>query len=463
MNRYRYVPSVLRLVTILLVASCPVQAATFNVDRTTDDASAKTCDDATANDCSLRGAILAANALSEASIINVPAGTFVLSQSSGCTFRIRTSTPGIFTSSQIPLCLSADITIQGAGAAATIIDGDRRGRVLFVSADAVAEVRGVTLRNGTGGTAFFSFGGGGGGILNHGTLTLTETVVSGNTLSAFAHNGVGIENFGTLSLRRSAVMNNVSLLGSEAGGGIHNEGFYSQAVLIVSESTISNNAAGSYGGGISNGATATIINSTISGNTASASFGGGIANLHAGGNFVARLTVINSTISGNACGSFGGGIYNGGLTTSHLSNVTITDNTANTSSFSRGGGGINNQAPEFSLQNTIIAGNRDLGSAPAHDCMAEAGNGLPVTSRGYNLIQDNTHCTILGDTTGNLTGVDPQLGPAARQRRPRQDPCPERRQPRCRWREPRRTGQWRHGLHRNGRARFQPPTGRRWE
>jgi hypothetical protein len=117
-------------------------AAIFNVDRTDDEATADDCDPEVANDCSLRGAILAANALAEASTINVPAGTFVLSQSSTCTYRVKTSTPGIFTSSQIPLCLSKNITIQGAGATATIIDGDRRGRVLFVSADAVAEVRG---------------------------------------------------------------------------------------------------------------------------------------------------------------------------------------------------------------------------------------------------------------------------------------------------------------------------------
>jgi hypothetical protein len=209
MNRYKHVPSLLRLVTILFAASFPAQAATFNVDSTTDDAAATACDDATANDCSLRGAILAANALSEASTINVPAGTYVLSESSTCTFRVRTSSPGIFTSSQIPLCLSNDITIQGAGAAATVIDGDRRGRVLFVSADAVAEVRGVTLKNGTGGPTFFSFGQGGGGILNHGTLTLTETTVRDNSLSAGTSLGAGIENFGTLLTR---------VRGSETGG-----------------------------------------------------------------------------------------------------------------------------------------------------------------------------------------------------------------------------------------------------
>ena len=38
------------------------RAAIFNVDMTTDNASATDCDDATPNDCSLRGAINRANA-----------------------------------------------------------------------------------------------------------------------------------------------------------------------------------------------------------------------------------------------------------------------------------------------------------------------------------------------------------------------------------------------------------------
>lgn len=412
MNLRRALTTISFILTLTIEGVFSAQAATFNVDTTIDDAALMACDDARPDDCSLRGAILAANARSEASTINMPAGTYVLSQSSTCTFRIKTSSPGIFTSSQIPLCLSKQITIQGAGAASTIIDGDRRGRVLFVSADAVAEVRGVTLKNGNGGASFFSSQNGG-GIQNHGMLTLTETVVSNNTLSASTSRGAGIANFGVLTLLRSAVVNNASLLGSEAGGGIYNEGFFSGSVLTVSDSTISGNTIASHGGGIFNEGTATIINSTISGNTTNTGFGGGITNLHGGASFTARLTAINSTISGNTSGTAGGGIFNGFITTTHLNNVTITKNTAGTSSAaSRSGGGINNNGPsdEFTLQNTIIAGNRDLGLVPAPDCFSEPGNGTPLTSQGYNLVQNTTGCVITGDTTGNLTGVDPQLG-----------------------------------------------------
>jgi hypothetical protein len=37
--------------------------------------------------------------------------------------------------------------------------------------------------------------------------------------------------------------------------------------------------------------------------------------------------------------------------------------------------------------------------------------GGTLTSQGYNLIQDTSHCTIAGNANGNIVGVDPHLGP----------------------------------------------------
>lgn len=205
------------LLAALLAASRPAPAAIFNVDTAADDAAAIDCHDAIPGDCSLRGAISAANALSEPCTVNVPAGTYILSQSSSCTYRVLTASPGVFTTSQLWLCLSQRITIQGAGADATIIDGDRRARVLFVSADAVAELRGVTIANGI--VDRSSFLAAAGGIQNHGMLTLIDTVVRDNRLPPNAQGYVGgIHNFGSLTLLRSAVVNN-------EGGGIYNDGY----------------------------------------------------------------------------------------------------------------------------------------------------------------------------------------------------------------------------------------------
>jgi hypothetical protein len=123
-----------------------VHAAQFTVDTTADDPAKTACDDATPDDCSLRGAVTAANALVEASTIDLPAGTYELTQTSSCTRKF----PGGFTSllSGVPLCLTGTLTIRGAGAATTIIDGKGSHRDLFVSFGAVAELRDITLTNG---------------------------------------------------------------------------------------------------------------------------------------------------------------------------------------------------------------------------------------------------------------------------------------------------------------------------
>ena len=104
------------------------------------------------------------------------------------------------------------------------------------------------------------------------------------------------------------------------GGGILNSG-----TVTITNSTISGNSnsgGGGNGGGIlnSNGGTVTITNSTISGN--SASDGGGISNDNGG-----TVTITNSTISGNSSNRRGGGIFNGGGTV-NITNSTISGNSA---------------------------------------------------------------------------------------------------------------------------------------
>src|SRR5262245_1438206 len=79
--------------TWLPVAELSARAATFNVDRT-DDVIASDCSDAVPNDCSLRGAIIAANAHQGADVINVPAnvpaGSYTLVIAGRCEYAAAT-------------------------------------------------------------------------------------------------------------------------------------------------------------------------------------------------------------------------------------------------------------------------------------------------------------------------------------------------------------------------------------
>ena len=73
------------------------------------------------------------------------------------------------------------------------------------------------------------FGGRGGGILNNGVLTVTNSTISGNSANGYMDHGGGIENLGFLTLINSTVTgNSVATDAIEcavaAGGGIDNRG-----------------------------------------------------------------------------------------------------------------------------------------------------------------------------------------------------------------------------------------------
>lgn len=155
----------------------------------------------------------------------------------------------------------------------------------------------------------------------------------------------------------------------------------------ISDVTIKNGHISGDGGGIHNNGSLTLERVTLTGNSASAA-GGAIFNMPS-----RSLTVTNSTLSGNSASGAGGAILNRGSLT--LDSATVADNSGSQ------GGGLRNDGGTISIRNTIVAGN----TAPsAADCSGT------LSSAGYNLIQNTAGCTIGGDTTGNLTGLDPRLG-----------------------------------------------------
>ena len=222
------------------------QAAVFTVNNLSD-----VSDDAPGNgvceivlqtgDCTLRAAIEEANALVGSDQIILPS----LSPPNAYVLNVVTG-----------LTITDHLTITGGGATTTIIDGNKgvrpNGGVLHIFTGTV-NISGVTIRNGA--TTGF-----GGGIFNLGTLTLTNSTVSGNS----AVEGGGIRNSGTLTLANSTVSGN-SATGS--GGGIFN---FDGTVSLFNATITSNNLAAfssGSGAGVSTlGSTFNFRNTILAGN-----------------------------------------------------------------------------------------------------------------------------------------------------------------------------------------------------
>jgi hypothetical protein len=171
--------------------------------------------------------------------------------------------------------ISRSVGVLGPGANQLTVRRGTSGsyRIFTVDRGTIVTLSGLTIANG------LSSIGGGGGIYNDGaTLTVSSSVLSGNS----AAGGGGIYNhLGTLTVSNSTLSNNSAF----EGGGIENDG----GTLTVSNSTLSGNSAG--GGGIINpSGSVTLRNSTVANNVAGV--GGGIDNL-------GTLTAFDTILAGN--------------------------------------------------------------------------------------------------------------------------------------------------------------------
>ncbi|MHC5767311.1 MAG: Calx-beta domain-containing protein [Nostoc sp.] len=237
------------------------------------------------------------------------------------------------------LNITEGVIIQGTGANKLTISGNNTSRIFNASAS--LSIDGLKITGGNAGSS------NGGGIYSSSSVTVSNSNFSGNIATL--------------------------------GGGI-----YSSSSVTVSNSNLSGNIA-NLGGGIYSSNSVTASNSTISGNT---------ANTNGGGIYSTTTTLSNSTVSSNTAKVNGGGIYSGGGT---VSNSTIFGNTADSDNNNTGnGGGIYRSAGTWSISNSIIAGNIDLGNN-APDVYGANFNG-----NAYNLIGK-----IAGKISGTLgTGTD---------------------------------------------------------
>ena len=283
--------SALLLATIALaviLASLPARAdSTFLVDTTDDNVSATACT-AAASDCSLRGAIIAANNASGADVVEVPGGNYTLTISGA----------GEDASATGDLDISSALTIDGAGADSTTVAGGEGfgDRIFDNHGGASTSISALTITGG--GSGFDS----GGGIHNQGALTVSDSTISNNTAT---NQGGGIYNLrGTLTVNRSTISNNTA---GGSGGGVFS---HTDPGLVTSKTTITN--------------------STISANTAGPNGGGGVRN------YVGLTEIENSTITNNtAANGQGNGVWSYGFyidtrTEVYSSIISANDNPENT-------------------------------------------------------------------------------------------------------------------------------------
>jgi hypothetical protein len=250
------------------------------------------------------------------------------------------------------------VSINGAGPGSTIIDGHAKGTVISISEAAVL-LTGVAIQNGSAS-----------GIAVHdGSLAVSNCVVTNNTATG---PGGGIDFEVSSHPPKGALQ------------------------LHIDNTTISDNIANAFGGGLEiNGGSSNIGDTTISGNSSGNSStdgsGGGVEISNG------QTTIVNSTISGNQ--ATGGEPRGGGIdciATLVLNNVTIANNSASTGIGK--GGGLFSLGCSATVANTIIADNSAFYGGQ-NDC------GGVVTSQGHNLI-DYDGC---GSTSTDIVGEDAML------------------------------------------------------
>ncbi|MBI3941852.1 MAG: DUF11 domain-containing protein [Chloroflexi bacterium] len=389
----------------------------------------------TANrDCTLRAAIMEANAQSGLDRIILPAGVYTL------------TIPGQDEDAAATgdLDIADDLEIQGVSAEETIIDGGGLDRIFHILRPVRVDFSGVTVRHGH--TPIILDQPNGGGILNEGgTLNLLGVTLRENTLGSLTNrNGTvtmtgtlvtaneagGPDNLsGTMIIDHSAIISNTGVItalnspvNSIYGGGLFNR----TGTVTVTHSTIAWNLISvngqrtqAYGGGIYNDhGTVAIYSSSISHNSAFCVVtprGGGIYNT------AGVITVVDSTISDNLVGGYGegGGIYTseGGVT---VDNTTISGNKAYS-----GGAAIYQRDAVVTVTNSSIIGNKHeylQGDAIIESYpgplylrntivanMAPRGNcRVGILSLGYNL-SDDFSCPFT--SPGDVNGIDPLVGP----------------------------------------------------
>lgn len=215
------------------------------------------------------------------------------------------------------LNISDDMTLKGAGAGQTILDGNDAVRVLHIEEDAVVDLEDMTIQKGLA----IGADNRGGGIRNDGTLEMRRVEVT----DCEALHGGGVVNFGVLDLYDGTQIRENRA--TQNGGGL--DAWQNSVTTMHDGSRVSNNT-GVHGGGVNLFACQLTLGSgsRISGNTGTSDIGG-IYSLSATVVLQDGSLVGGSNPGdGNHGSSHGGGIYASSGTLTLESGSRVIGNTA---------------------------------------------------------------------------------------------------------------------------------------
>jgi hypothetical protein len=376
------------IVVVCFFAFCSAEAAIFNVSDVTG----------------LQNALTTAQGNYSNDTINLASGTYTVSS-----MLVYSAGEGE----------NYSLTIQGAGAGATILDGGNSNSILQIDQGALLDgsnanvtIRGVSFRNGNesfvvGGALYIgnyyaqttiedsvfqnntSVFGGGALYLSGWSANIARCTFAGNSTTGMDSTGGAVYasvSGGTLSVDGNTFSNN-----SSVGGGA---GFYTSATgaIELTGNTFSSNVAGGEGGGAYVGAGSTL---TLSGNifdANSALSGGGALISSQSGTAIVSSNIFSDNIASVSSQSDGGG-----LTAYSLGSLELVNNLFVGNRTSQGGAGamIHVYKNANQLTNNTLAGNISTGT---YDQAGSLGGGMHVRTYGLNTVANIYNNIIWGNT-----------------------------------------------------------------
>jgi hypothetical protein len=162
--------------------------------------------------CCALGALMLASAMpvfGQCTVTNVNdsgAGSLrdcIANAASGDTINFSLTSPATITLTTGMLTINTSLTIMGPGASNLTVSGNNASPVFSISSGTTVNISGLTI---TGGATFTLNGG---GIINSGSLTLSNSVVTGNFSDAPSDStGGGIYTTGALTVNNSTLSAN---------------------------------------------------------------------------------------------------------------------------------------------------------------------------------------------------------------------------------------------------------------